>query len=214
VATFLWCGTWSWVRPPAYLYGCFLPLFVLSIRGLTSGVRRQNETAVREILFVATSFLVPLLLGFVYHLYLRVQFTGVGMGTGGYYLFFAWPIVGVWFALSFGGKRTPMLKVALLCAFVLTSLFDIAGWWRSALVYSGVVEKVGAIQTGVGFLPPTASNIAFILNRLQAIAFPQGAAILYATALLLRSTLVTWAIFCFPCSDQTPRIEVRRNSPT
>lgn len=198
VTTFLWCGTWSWVRPPHYLYACFVPLFALTGWGLISFVRGRGQTETRQVLVVSLFLLVPLLLGFVYHMYLRVKFTGMGMGTGGYYLFLAWPIIGIWFAFSFEARKTVPLKIALLSAFVLVSFFEIAGWWRSALVYSGIVEKVGTSQTGIGFLAPTVGNVALVLDRLRALAFPQGAMILYVLALLLQSILVVWTIFFLP----------------
>ena len=202
VATFLWCGTWSWVRPPVYLYASFIPLFTLIIWGLISLVRGHGETDTRQIIVLALFLLVPLLLGFVYHMYLRVKFTGIGMGTGGYYLFFAWPIIGIWFAFSFEAKKTVPLKIAVLSAFALITFFEISGWWRSALVYSGIVEKVGTMKTGIGFLTPTVDNVALVLDRLRALAFPQGAVILYVIAFLLRSALAVWAIFFLPSSSQ------------
>jgi hypothetical protein len=202
VATFLWCGTWSLVRPPVYLYACFLPLFMLIICGLISLVRGHVETDTRQIIVVALFLVVPLLLGFVYHMYLRVKFTGIGIGTGGYYLFFAWPIIGIWFAFSFEATKTVPLKIAVLLAFALITFFEVAGWWRSALIYSGIVEKVGTIKTGIGFVSPTVDNVALVVDRLRALAFPQGAMILYVITVLLRSALAVWTIFFLPSSSQ------------
>jgi hypothetical protein len=208
VTTFLWCGTWSWVRPPVYWYGCFLPLFVLTLWGLLSFVRIQEQTSNRRIIVVALFFLVPFLLGFVYHMYLRVKFTGLGMGTGGYYLFAVWPVIGLWFVFSFEVKKTIPQKIALLSAFALVSVFDVAGWWRSALLYSGLVEveKVGLILTSSGFVPPTRGNIASVLDRLRTLAFPHGAVLLYVIAFLIRSVLVVRTIFFLPSpfSDAQP----------
>jgi hypothetical protein len=88
-----------------------------------------------------------------------------------------------------------LLKIAVLSTFILVSFFEIAGWWRLALVYSGILEKVGTINTGIGFLSPTIGNVALVLDRLRALAFPQGAVILYAIAFGLRSVLSVWTIF-------------------
>ena len=195
MTTFLWCGTWSWVRPPLYLFACFIPLIALTIWRVMSFARGQSQTEKRQIVVTALFLLVPLLLGFVYHMYLRIKATGVGMGTGGYYLFFAWPIIGIWFAFSLETQKSFLLKIAVISAFVPVSFFEIAGWWRSALVYNGILEKVGTINTGIGFLTPTVGNVALVLNRLRALAFPQGAVILYAMAFVLRSALSIWTYF-------------------
>lgn len=170
--------------------------------------RIQGQTSNKQIVVIAMFFLVPLLLGFVYHMYLRVKFTGVGMGTGGYYLFFAWPIIGLWFVFSFEAKQTIPQKIALLSAFALVSFFDVAGWWRSALVYSGLVEveKAGLSLTSRGFVSPTMGNIALVLDRLRTLAFPHGAMLLYVMALLVRSALAVRTIFFLssPISDAQP----------
>jgi hypothetical protein len=202
VATFLWCGTWSWVRPPIYLYTCFIPLFTLTLWNLINFVRAQNQTEKHRLVLVALTLVAPLLLGFVHHMYLRVQLTGVGTGTGGYYLFFAWPIVGIGIAFVFETKERRMFKLALVFALALVSFFDVAGWWRLALVYSGIVEKVGTFQTGIGFLTPTIDNLTLVIDRLHALSFPQGAMIFYGVAFLLRLTLAAWTIFSFPCPDR------------
>ena len=199
LTTFLWCGTWSWVRPPFYLYACFAPLIVLTIYGLVClWTHGPVHTERRRLVSVAGLLLLSVLLGFIYHMNLRVRFTGVGFGTGGYYLFFAWPVIGLVFALSFSVTQTYRLKVGTLVAFVALSFFEVVGWWRSALVYSGFLQKVGVLQTGVGFLPLTVDNLVVVLDRLRSLAFPQVALILYVTAFLLRSALVTWVIFVLP----------------
>jgi hypothetical protein len=81
------------------------------------------------------------------------------------------------------------------------SFFDAAGWWRSALVYSGLVEveKAGLRLSSRGFVPPTIGNIALVLDRLRTLAFPHGAMLLYVIALLVRSALAVGTIF-FPSS--------------
>ena len=63
------------------------------------------------------------------------------------------------------------------------------------------MEKVGTMKTGIGFLTPTVDNVALVLDRLRALAFPQGAVILYVIAFLLRSALAVWAIFFLPSSS-------------
>jgi hypothetical protein len=206
LTTFLWCGTWSWVRPPFYLYACFVPLVVLTIYGLAClWTHEPVHTERRRLVSVAGLLLLPVLLGFIYHMNLRVRFTGVGFGTGGYYLFFAWPVIGLVFAFSFAATQTYRLKVVTLVAFIALSFFEAAGWWRSALVYSGFLQKVGTLQTGVGFLPPTVDNLAFVFDRLCSLAFPHAAVMLYGTAFLLRSALVTWVIFFLPSMSTNTR---------
>lgn len=199
VTTFLWCGTWSWVRPPVYLYGCFLPLCALTLWGLISFIRVKGQATNKQIVAIAAFLLVPLLLGLLCYIYLRIKFTGVGKGTGtnGYYLFTEWPTIGLWFVFSFKAKQAIPQKIALFFSFALISFFDIAGWWRSALLYSGLVEvqKVGLRLTTRGFVPPTTGNIALVLNRLRTLSFPDGATLFYVTAFLVRSALAFGTIF-------------------
>jgi hypothetical protein len=191
---FLWCGTWSWVRPPVYIYGCFVPLFALMIWGLISFLRKEGQTDRRQILIGTTLLLLPLVSGFFYEMYLVVKFTGQGIGPGGWHLFFAWPIIGIWFSFSFEMKKTRVLKLAILLAFALVSFFDVAGVWRSALVYGGIIKKIGTIKTGVGFLVPTIGNAAMVIDRLGTLTFPRTAAILYGIAIFQRFALAAWAI--------------------
>jgi hypothetical protein len=199
LTTFFWCGTWSWVRPPFSLYICIVPLIALMIYALVSFFAHEPiYTEKRQVVISTIIFFLPSLLGFVYHMYLTVHFGSGGAGTPGHYLFFAWPVVGMVFAFPFEKTRTGSLQVATLIAFTLLSFFEAAGWWRSALVYSGFLQKVGTLQTGVGFLPPTVDNMAIVLERLRSLAFPRVAVALYVTAFLLRAALVTWVIFFLP----------------
>jgi hypothetical protein len=217
VTTFLWCGTFSWVRPPVYLYVCFLPLAALTLWGLISFVGVKGQTANKQIVAIAAVFLVPLLLSFVYYIYVRVSLTGVGKGTGtnGYYLFAVWPIIGIWFVFSFKANQTIAQKIALLSAFALMSLFDVAGWWRSALLYSGLVrvKEVGLRLTNGGFVLPTMGNITLVLERLRALAFPHGAVLLYLIALLIRSALAVWTIVFLSSPFQMLSPEDKRTKP-
>jgi hypothetical protein len=205
VTTFLWSGSWSWVRPPLYLFVCFVPLLALSSWRLMAVARGPSQMARRQIMVAGLFLLVPLLLGFVFHMYLRVKLSGIGMGTGGYYLFFAWPVVGIWFGLSFDAQGSFPLKVFALSAFMLVSLFELVGWWTLAQVYSGIVEKVGDIKTGIGYLTPTMGNVALVFDRLRALAFPEVAVILYLGAVVLRSALGVWIIFFLPTLGQNPQ---------
>lgn len=195
VATFLWCGTWSWVRPPLFLYVCFVPLFVLTAYGLILFAKGQQHLEKRQIVITGAMLFLPLLPGFVYHMYARATFTGIGGGTGGYYLFFAWPIIGMLFAFAFEAQRANSRKLATFVAFVFLLFFDLTGWWRSALVYGGILKKVGETSTGVGWIPPTAANVLLVCDRLQTLVFPRGAATLYAVASVLRLSIVTWTVF-------------------
>jgi hypothetical protein len=200
VTTFLWCGSWSWVRPPRYLYACFVPLLGLTVYGLILFVRGPKQTEKRQIMILATLLVIPLLPGFLYHMYLRVVFTGVGAGTGGYYLFFAWPVIGMFFAFAFEAQKTNVRKLATLAAFAFLLFFDLTGWWRSALVYSGFLRKVGEISRGVGWIPPTTANMLLVHERLQMLVFPWEAIILYTVAFVLRLAIITWVIFPHRCS--------------
>ena len=80
-------------------------------------------------------------------------------------------------------------------AFGLLLVFEVAGWWQSALVYGGIMRKVGQVPAGVGFVPPTPANIALVVGRVRELMPTDIALMLYGGAVLLRTVLVAWVAF-------------------
>jgi len=193
IATFLWSGTWSWVHRPLWYYALFAPIFILLIGNLLKV--RKFKTERRQILIASTILLVPILLGFAYHMYQRVRFTGVGSGTGGYYLFFAWPILAVLFSVVFETEENITSKILTLIGFGMVLFFEISGWWFSTLIYSGIVVKMGSIKTGIGLIPLNIANFSIVVNRLRQITFPCWSVIFFVVSYAVKIILVILVIF-------------------
>lgn len=216
LTTFLWCGTWSWVRPVYPLYLLCLPFLLLTLYGCQSFFSQQNQhdqsadpspepsLGEKQSLVTITVFcLGPFLLGMIYFIYSVMISTDYSYlpPAPGYYLFALWPAVGIIAALSFepartcGPSRARWLRTLTLCVFLSLLLFEAAGWWRSALVYSGVTEKLGTLPSGVGFLFPLPANVLFVMQRLQDLVFPYAALVLYLISACIRISLVSWVVF-------------------
>ena len=215
LTTFLWCGTWSWVRPSYPLYLLCLPFLLLTLYGCLSFFSQQTQhnqhgqseqpslSQGQSVVTLALFCLGPFLLGITYSIYFSVTASAYSYlpPAPGYYLFALWPAVGIVGALSFepartcGPPHTAQLRMVTLCGFVLLLFFEATGWWRSALVFSGEIYKVGTLQTGVGFLFPTPEHIGLVIDRLHGLVFPRAAFIVYTVAFALRLALVSWLIF-------------------
>lgn len=195
--SFLWSGTWSWIRRPLESYLLFGPLALLIMISGYRFLRRHHK--IELALWVACFFhLIMIFGGFGYHMYLRVKYTGLGSGTGGYYLFIAWPAIGCLAAICFGNTRSLIWKYCLVFAFGCVLIFEISGWWILLQVYAGVIEKVENVKTGIGAINLTPENLLFVLERLKDLVFPYSANVLYLCATIMKIFLVWVAIFRYP----------------
>lgn len=188
VATTVWCGTWSWVHRPYWQYLLMAPLLLTAVYGLLTLWRQRAllSAETRTLVWLTMAMLLPLLAGFASHLSLRTQATGVGSGTGGYYLFFAWPLVGLCLAGVWNlGARLPA-RAWLFSVVALAMLFEVSGLWYSLQIYAGVVQKVGGVKLGAGAVPLTPGNLQLVLSRLSYFGFPVWALACYAVSLVLR----------------------------
>ncbi len=200
MVTFMWSGTWSWIKRPLWHYVYVAPFVLLLLRGTAQAVRGKLTKQNREVLILALIALIPIAAALVYHLLVRVRL--MGSGTAGYYLFSAWPLVGLLLALALvkldcRGART--LAATTLAALL---YFDISGWWFEMQVYSGLVYEVGKAQTLAGVVPLTISNVSLIWDRLQVLAYPAPALAAYLAAVCLKLFLLIAAAFAGPGSER------------
>ncbi len=194
-AMFFWCGTWSLVHPPLWHYAWCAPLLGLWVASLFR-VSWRTMSRDRGQLLTAAGVLLGLVLGaFGYLLFQRIRHLGIGSGLGGYYLFFAWPAVGMLAALVFTGPMSRPWRRLLAVALAAMVIFEVSGLWYSCQVYAGVVAKLGDNKTGIGGLAPTPGNIAMVLERLGAFAFPTCAAVCYGASLVARAALAWLVLF-------------------
>ncbi|MCH7687199.1 MAG: hypothetical protein IH899_11040, partial [Planctomycetes bacterium] len=112
--------------------------------------------------------------------------TGIGSGTGGYYLFFAWPLVGIGFAGIWSLGTGRWRRLVLTCAVTAAVLFEAGGLWFSAQVYAGFIEKVGTTKIGEGGMAFSLENLLELHQRLGYLGFPTLALACYAGSLGLR----------------------------
>jgi hypothetical protein len=127
-------------------------------------------------------------------MYQRVHFTGVGSGTGGYYLFVVWPLLGAFAALAFKAATSRIGISLLVLAFGCVMIFEIGGWWLLLQIYAGVVDKTAYMSGKAELMGFTLSNVVLILDRLQVMVFSYVFAALYLLSLLLRISLIKFAI--------------------
>ena len=114
---FLWAGTWSFVRQPLWLFGLLAPWLLLTVIQLSPPPTTTTTMgtwcptwcpqgpAARQLTFFAAWNLALLVFAFLCFIYQKVQFTGQIWGPSGYYLFVAWPLLGI----LFGGSSTPSI---------------------------------------------------------------------------------------------------------
>lgn len=183
VATFFYSGTWSWVHRKIIYYACFLPVLIIVLIKYVK-YRYGFCSKERNLLYMSSILLFPLLLGFIYQMYLRVKYTGSGSGIGGYYLFFAWPAVGVLLSVYFRKGKSMILNL-LTFIFLLIALFsEVTGFWFFSQVYSGIVVKID--KAGAGYIPLAFSNLNLVLQRLKFFVFPFRSFILFFTSIIIK----------------------------
>ncbi len=192
-AMFFWCGTWSMVHPPLWHYAWCAPAVALIAWSLFRCSWRTMSRQQMQLLTAAGALLGLVLGAFGYLLCQRIKHLGIGSGFGGYYLFFAWPIVGVLAALAFTGPMSTPWRRLLAVALAALLVFEASGLWYSCQVYAGTVAKLGGNKTGVGGLAPTPGNVALVLERLSAFAFPYWAAACYVASFVARGALI-WIV--------------------
>ena len=198
--TFLWSGTWSFLRRPLWEYLYFVPFCLLILSGAVRS--RSWDFQHKWALLAVAALLVPFTAGGFYYMYSLVKYTGQGSGLGGYYWYVAWPLLAFLFSYAFmesSRRRRSLMAVAL----AMLTLFELSGWWKLLLLYSGILTKVGSIKTGVGFVFPSIDSFLIVVDRLQSFSFPVLSFVLLVAALLLRSVL-TACLLANPSDRELP----------
>jgi hypothetical protein len=172
IASLGWSSTWSWARPP-YLYIAPLAIAVAFITISYLWVLRSHKiTAFAWLPFWSA---LPVIMGFSYHVLIRIALTGEGRGTGGYYLLFMVPVIGSTIGLgllNFWHKKKFRFFVALLGLYAVS--FSIVITWAQILLFSGIIFKSGNnkfYQFPYHF--PPYFGIPNALTNLSAIAYPK-----------------------------------------
>ena len=206
---FLWAGTWSFVRQPLWLFGLLAPWLLLTViqlsprrrprpRPWVHGARHgaRNDPAARQLTFFAAWNLALLVFAFLCFIYQKVQFTGQIWGPSGYYLFVAWPLLGILFGRVFDAVDLPGGRTLVLVAIFLALIFELSGNWLLLQAYTGLVIRSPEIRTGTGWQWPTIGNLCLVFSRLREIALPGWALAFYLISLAVRIALIGTIVFC------------------
>jgi len=185
ITTFAWPGTWSLARPQ-YIY--LAPMAFIGIFVSTAYLNALRNFKIAATPWLSAWVSLPVLLGFSYHVLLRIALTGEGRGTSGYYLhFLVVPLIvalGIGLAKSWHNKGFRITIFLLLCY---STVFSVLISWAQFLLFSGILFIHGNskfYQTSVGI--PYLVELSDAFNRLKIIAFPK----LGISACLLGTTLI------------------------
>lgn len=195
IKTFLWCGTWSWLKLPYWYYVVFIPIPFIVLNNVRCVWKKSGED-VRQITIAASLVILALLAGFAHHAATRIAYTGRGSGTGGYYLFAAWPFLAIIFSYVMSAKNRVLLILTSFI-FVILIIFEMEGFWREVLAYSGIWYKTSTNAFGVGYVVPTLTNIQLALARHEQLAISLPAMILFLASVPLKLGIIIYVNLMF-----------------
>ena len=172
ITTIGWSCTWSLARPPyVYLMPLTLTVMFLTISYLSA----LPGCKINSFEWFPFWCALPVIVGFSYHVLVRIALTGEGRGTGGYYLLFLVPVIGS--AISLGlrshwNKKWFRISVALLGLYAV--VFSIVISWAQVLMFSGIIYKSGnnKFYQLPDQLPPY-FGIPDALTNLSALVYPK-----------------------------------------
>lgn len=171
ITTLAWSGTWSLARPP-YVYLAPMAFIVLVAAGAyAAALRRFPAHAVG---WFPAWLGVPVVLGFSYHVLIRIGLTGEGRGTGGYYVHFLAAALGVALGLAIGTWWVSgVFRKSVAGLTMYAVVFGVAMSWAQVMLFSGWLFKSGAhkfYQAPVAL--PALFGLPDALTRLTVLAYP------------------------------------------
>ena len=176
--TLSWCGSWSLARPHYIYLAPLVSLSGLVMIAYAFSLKRKNGGPQTGLPLWS---LLPVLVGFSYHVLVRVALSGEGRGTGGYYLNFMVVPLGVMAGLGLHQLWGRKILRALVSALTVYSLFFyMVVTWAQILLYAGILFKAG--DSKFYQFPeklPAGFGLPEALEHLQALAFPDTGALLW-----------------------------------
>jgi hypothetical protein len=193
VTTFAWSGTWSLARPPYVFMAPMAFIVILSAIIYVAAIRHSKITSA---FWLPAWCTVPVLIGFSFHVLVRIALTGEGRGTSGYYLHFMVAPLAV--ALGIGLNSVwsnKSARIATLVGILYALTFSVAISWAQVLLFSGIIFKAG--NNKFYQLPetmPPLFGLPEAVARLKVIAFPRiGVATwLSGGIIVLIGLIITW----------------------
>lgn len=193
ITTFVWSGTWSLARPP-YIY--LAPMAFIAIFVATTYIIALRHFKITTAPWLPIWCSLPVLLGFSYHVLLRIALTGEGRGTSGYYLHFL--VVPLIVALGIGFGTAWHKKGFRTTAFILfwyAVVFSVAISWAQFLLFSGIIFKSGSNKFyQFPESMPSLLGLSDAFGHLKIIAFPNIGifAWLFGVILISIGLTLTW----------------------
>jgi hypothetical protein len=186
-----WSSTWSHAIPP-YIYLAPMAFnFIFAVSVYIFAVRHMN---ISKSAWLPVWMALPALLGFSFHVLVRIALTGEGGGPGGYYLHFLVAPLATALGIGFYAARSiRFLKWLGTILFTYALLFSIVISWAQVLLFSGIIYKIGGNKFYQ--LPeslPSLFGLPEALGRLNTLAFPTVGVLSWCFGVLL---LLTGFIF-------------------
>ena len=206
-STFLWSGSWSFLRPTHLEYALCAPFFLLATVAFVWTCRRQTGEQ-RLALTASMTLLLPLVCGTMWYMIDAIRHgvaaSVVAVTTG------SWHGLAVIYSSNFRPPRTRRFLPATLALLV---SFEILGWWKQLLMYAGLLVKSGTEKSGVGLVLPTADVLSEVVSRLSGLGWPAWALVALLAALLTR-TFLLWTYLNDHSSLDSHSVEMPTPSAT
>jgi len=171
ITTLSWCSSWSFARPP-YLY--LAPMALLVIVVSVSYLISLRQFDIKSHFGLPLWCISPVLIGFSFHVLVRIALIGEGKGTNGYYLNLM--VVPLGAALGIGLYKMWFYKIFRIAVSILFSyalMISVATTWAQILLFSGIIFEAGTSKfyQMPKFFPPLL-GLPDALARLKVIAYP------------------------------------------
>jgi len=178
VTTLGWCCTWSLARPH-YIF--LAPLALLVLWTAAAYAYSLKGHSISHVSWIPLWLIVPVVIGFSYHVLVRIALMGEGTGIGGYYLLFMAAPLGVAIGLGYGNLWSKtVFRILTLVLIVYAIVFTVIISWEQMMMFAGILFKAGSNKFYQ--FPdrlPHLLGIPEAFSRLKAIAFPNVGIILW-----------------------------------
>jgi len=206
VSTFVWSGSWSFLRRTVVEYLLCAPFFLVAMWAFLRGWK--THTVPERLAHSSAAVLLGPMVGGTAWYVIDAVHHGVGTTVlGGYYWLVAWPAFAVIFSSMF---KVRWARQLLPTALALMVFFELLGWWKQLLLYSGLLAKIGEVKEGVGLVAPGLAVLVEIAERLALLSWPLPALAAIVMALLIRTGILIVLIRDFSRENsRSPTVELR-----
>jgi len=194
VSTFIWSGSWSFLRRTPAEYLLCAPFFLLAVFAFLREWKRHTAEE-RLVYHTGWVLLLPMVGGTAWYIIDAVRHGVASSVVGGYYWLVAWPALAVLYSAMLKNSVT---RRVLPTAIGFMVLFELVGWWKQLLLYSGVLAKLGDAKSGSGLVLPSLTAISTVVERLGLLSWPLAAIGIVTAALFIRTGVVVLLLHSIP----------------